>query len=166
MSRRTLPHGRPRLGDPIRNHGPGRMMNTLTPGLTHSGTLLVEPRHTVPGVAPDWPGFVDMPPVLATAMLVGFMEHTCLQALRPYLLPGQHSVGVHVDMDHTAATPVGMTVTAEVAVIAVEGRTITLRVACRDEAGPIGQGTHRRAVIDLDRFMAKANGRTGQIAVR
>ena len=54
-------------------------------GLRHSEAMLVEPKHTVPQVAPDWPGFADMPPAFATAMMIGFIEQACIQGLRPHL---------------------------------------------------------------------------------
>jgi hypothetical protein len=54
---------------------------TFFPGLVHSERLTVVERHTVPHVVPDWPGFVNMPPVRATAMMIGFVEQTCIQAL-------------------------------------------------------------------------------------
>ena len=65
-----------------------------------------------------------MPPVLATACMVGFVETTCMEALVPYLAPGQKTVGIHVDLSHVAATPVGMRVTARVELVAVEGRKL------------------------------------------
>jgi len=100
----------------------------------------------------DWPGFADMPAVFATAMMVGFMEQTCIEALRPYLEEGQRTVGTHVDMSHVAATPVGMVVEARVELVEVQGKALVFKVACSDEAGPIGEGVHRRAIIDLRRF--------------
>lgn len=86
---------------------------TLRAGLRHTERMVVTPSHTVPRLA-DWPGFSDMPPVFATAMMVGFMEQTCIQALRPYPEEGQRTVGTYVDMSHVAATPVGMEVEAAV----------------------------------------------------
>lgn len=130
-------------------------MTSLVIGISHSETLRVEPRHTVPQVAPDWPGFSDMPPVFATAMMVGFMEQTCIQAIRPHLQQGRHSVGTYVGISHVAATPVGMTVTAEVKLVEFDGRALTFRVSCRDDAGLIGEGTHKRAIIDTERFTAR-----------
>lgn len=128
-------------------------MNTaLAAGLTHQQTLTVAERHTVPLVAPDWPGFADMPPVFATAMMIGFIEQTCIEALRPFLSAAQRTVGTHVDVSHSAATPVGMQVTASVELLEVEGRSLLFKVECRDEAGLIGEGLHRRAIIDLERF--------------
>ncbi|MCP1625283.1 thioesterase family protein [Pseudomonas nitroreducens] len=127
----------------------------LAAGLTHSETLVVAERHTVPQVAPDWPGFADMPPVFATAMMIGFIEQTCIEGLRPFLTPEQRTVGTLVDVSHIAATPVGMTVTASVELTAIDGKTLVFRVECRDEAGVIGAGTHRRAIIDLQRFVQR-----------
>ena len=54
-----------------------------------------------------------------------------------------------------AATPVGMQVTADVELIAIEGRSLTYKVSCRDEAGLIGEGTHRRAIIDVEKFLQR-----------
>lgn len=130
---------------------------SLQPGLRHTERFTVAPLHTVPEIDHTWPGFRDMPPVLATAMMIAFIEQTCIQGLRPYLSSGQHTVGTHVDVSHVAATPVGMSVTAEIELTAVEGRALTFKVACRDEAGPIGEGMHRRAIIDMDRFTQKMN---------
>lgn len=133
------------------------MNETATPsplqiGLRHSERLTVAPSHTVPEVDAFWPGFRDMPPVFATAMMIGFVEQTCIEALRPYLTAGQHTVGTHVNVSHVAATPVGMTVTAEVELIAVDGKSLRFRVRCLDDAGIIGEGTHERAIINFDRF--------------
>lgn len=125
---------------------------TLAPGLRHRAQFTVQSRHTVPAVDPGWPGFQDMPPVLATAMMVAFMEQTCIEGLRPFLAPGQHTVGIHVNMGHVAATPIGMQVTAEVELIEVQSKTLVFHVVCSDAAGVIGEGTHQRAIIDVARF--------------
>ena len=130
-------------------------MPTLAPGLVHEQSLLVTPALTVPRVSPALAQFADMPAVFATAFLVAFVEDSCIAAIRPFLGPGQHSVGTHVDLSHTAATPVGMTVTARVELVAVEGRKLTFQVACRDGREIIGAGRHERMVIDLARFEAR-----------
>ena len=88
-------------------------------------------------------------------MMIAFIERTCIEALRPYLAAGQFTVGTHVDVAHLAATPVGMRVTATVELIEIEGRLLQFAVRCEDEAGPIGEGKHRRAIIDGERFMAR-----------
>lgn len=130
-------------------------MTQLRAGLKHSARMTVQDRHTVPRVEPAWAGFADMPAVFATAMMVGFIEATCIEALVPYLTPGQRTVGTHVDVSHVAATPVGMSVTATVELLEVHGRSLRFAVACHDDAGLIGEGTHRRAVIDLEKFNAR-----------
>lgn len=129
------------------------MDGTTLVGLTHSATIRVTPELTVPAL----PAFdlVDMPPVFATAYLVAFIETTCIAAMKPHLGPGQHSVGTRVDVSHLAATPVGMTVTAMVELVAVEGRKLRFKVSCRDEKDLIGEGLHERAVIDVAKFMAR-----------
>jgi len=123
----------------------------LLPGLSHSEQMVVTPAHTVPQVG-NWPGFADMPPVFATAMMIGFMEQTCIQALRPYLSDSQRTVGTHVNMNHVAATPTGMRVVVQVELVEVRGKSLTFKVKCNDDAGLIGEGMHQRAIIDLQRF--------------
>lgn len=123
----------------------------LLPGLRHSEQMVVTPAHTVPQVG-NWPGFADMPPVFATAMMIGFMEQTCIQALRPYLTDSQRTVGTHVDMNHVAATPTGMGVVVQVELVEVRGKSLTFKVTCSDDAGLIGEGMHQRAIIDVERF--------------
>ncbi|GGF81405.1 thioesterase [Azorhizobium oxalatiphilum] len=130
-------------------------LDTLQPGLTHTQSLRVDERLTVPAVSQAFTSFSDMPPVFATAFLVGFVEWACIEALKPHLAPGEKTVGVHVDLSHDAATPVGMTVTAQVELIAVEGRKLRFKVSCRDEADAICAGYHERYVIDADRFLAR-----------
>jgi len=104
-----------------------------------------------------------MPPVLATAQMIAFVEWTCVHALAPYLAPNQRTVGTRVEMTHTAATPIGMTVTAEVELISIDGRTLRFKVACRDEKEPIGDGFHERTVIDNDRFISRLARKTGAL---
>lgn len=135
-------------------------MPTLVPGLVFEQSLVVTPALTVPAIA-ALAQFADMPPVFATAFMVGFVEDTCIAAIRPFLEPGQHSVGTHVDLSHTAATPVGMTVFARVELVQVEGRKLTFQVACRDEREAIGGGRHERMLIDQARFEARVAKKAG-----
>jgi fluoroacetyl-CoA thioesterase len=134
-------------------------LDDLKPGLRHRQTLTVDESLTVPEVARAFTGFRDMPPVLATAYLIGFVEWTCIEALRSYLTPGQRTVGVHVDMSHSAATPVGMTVAAEVELVEVKGRRLRFKVTCRDDAEVIGEGHHDRYVIDHAKFLARVEAK-------
>ncbi|MGO4869696.1 MAG: thioesterase family protein [Roseiarcus sp.] len=131
------------------------MNPTLKPGLRRVQELFIDEGQTVPALSGTFPGFADMPPVLATAFMVGFIEWTSIEALRPYLEPDERSVGTLVDVTHVAATPVGMTVTAEVEIVEVRGRKVRFKVACHNDLGLIGEGFHERAVVDQRKFMAR-----------
>ena len=96
-----------------------------------------------------------LPEAYGTPMMVYLMEVAAAKAIQPYLPAGWASVGVAVNVKHLAATPVGLRVTATATVTAVHGKTVTFAVSARDEAEPIGEGTHVRAPIDLARFNAR-----------
>lgn len=127
----------------------------LVPGVSHTISVRVDENLTVPAVSARFPGFGEMPQVFATAFMVGFAEATAMGAMTDYMEPNEASVGIDVQFDHTAATPIGMTVTATAEVTAVEGRVVSFHVVLRDDEEQIGQGTHRRAVIDRGRFDAR-----------
>jgi fluoroacetyl-CoA thioesterase len=93
-----------------------------------------------------------LPRVFATPMMVTAMENAALNAVREYLDPNESAVGTGVNIRHLAATPVGHQVTAEAVVTKVDGRRIEFKVTARDEIEEIGNGTHERMVVDLDRL--------------
>lgn len=142
------------------------MQDGLTPGATASVSVVVDDSLTVPGVSDRFPRFDTMPRVFATAYLVGFAECAAMAVLHPYLDEDESSVGVKVDFEHTAATPVGLTVTAEATVTAVEGRLVTFEVVLRDDVDEIGRGLHRRAVIDRAKFDARVAKKADAVGVR
>lgn len=133
------------------------MKNSLLAGITHKADLTITDGMLVPNVSADLTAFSDMPPVFATAMMIGFVEATCIECLAAHLEDGEHTVGTHVDVNHIAATPVGKTVRAEVELTDVSGRMLTFKVQVFDENGLIGEGHHKRAVILLERFMTNVN---------
>ena len=133
---------------------------SLAVGLKHSQSVEVGADLTVPAVSKHLAHFQDLPPVFATAFLVAFVEDTCVAALKPHLASGQKSVGTHVDVSHTAATPVGRTVTCDVELVELEGRKLKFKVACRDDQGPIGDGFHERVLIDVAKFLARLEAAT------
>ena len=90
--------------------------------------------------------------VLATPVMINLFEAAALAAIESLLPPGHQSLGIHLDVSHTAATPVGLRVTASAEVIHVEGRTVTFKVAAHDEFEEIGGGTHQRVVVSVARF--------------
>lgn len=127
----------------------------LKPGLRHSATIRVTEAMAVPAQGRMLGATALMPPVFATANMIAFIEWTCVAALAPYLAPHQRTVGTRVEMGHTAATPIGMTVTAEIELVEIDGRRLRFRVSCRDENEPIGDGCHERTLVDHDRFMSR-----------
>ena len=115
------------------------MKDSLKPGLRASLTMRVAPDMLVPRLAGFFPNFGDMPEVLATMAMVGFVESACLDCISGHLDPEEHSLGVAVDISHVAATPVGMEARAEVELVSVEGRRLNFAVKVFDEAGLIGE---------------------------
>jgi len=136
------------------------MKDSLKPGLRATLAMPVAPGMLVPNLARFFGNFADMPEVMATMAMVGFIESACLKCLEGHLDPGEHSVGVHVDVSHVAATPAGMTIRAEVELVAVEGRKLAFAVKAFDEGGLIGEGRHQRAVIDVARFRERVRAKT------
>ena len=93
--------------------------------------------------------------VYATPCMVALMEGAACEAIADVLPEGKTSVGIALSISHLSATPVGMEVRAEASVTEVDGNTITFQVTAYDEAGKIGEGTHKRAVIASQRFLEK-----------
>ena len=137
------------------------MKATLAPGVTHTHRFTVTEAKTVPFLYPESPDFAAMPKVFATGFMVGLVEWACLEALAPHLDEGEGSLGVHIDIDHRAATPPGMEVTAEVEVVEVDGRRVSFHVAVSDEVEVIAEGRHKRFIVDWDRFNAGLAAKTG-----
>jgi predicted thioesterase len=121
-------------------------LSAIRPGLTGTARLVVAPEHTAPRVGS---GRVA---VLATPVMINLIEAAALAAVEHLLPAGHQSLGIHLDVRHFAATPLGLTVTASAEVVAVEGRTVTFRVEASDEREPIGDGTHQRVVVNVARF--------------
>ena len=96
-------------------------------------------------------------PVFGTPFMAAMMENAAMTALQSFLGEGQGSVGTRLDITHDAPTPVGMKVCAEAEITAVSenGRMVDFQVSAWDEKGPIGKGTHTRAIIQNERFLAK-----------
>ncbi|HHW44338.1 MAG TPA: thioesterase family protein [Desulfotomaculum sp.] len=98
--------------------------------------------------------------VFATPALIGLMEKAALSSVDPRLPAGQTTVGVRVDVEHLAATPVGMRVTARSELVEIDGRRLVFRVEACDECEIIGRGTHVRYIVTVDRFLSRAAGKT------
>jgi predicted thioesterase len=96
------------------------------------------------------------PAVFATSRMVALMEVAAASLLRSQLPEGQLSVGVTVDIKHTAATPLGGNVTATAKYLGREGKLFLFEVSAADDAGEIGRGTHKRAIVTTERLIAGA----------
>jgi fluoroacetyl-CoA thioesterase len=133
-------------------------LSNLTIGLKGSADLLVGIEHTAPRVGSGRVG------VLATPVMINVIEAAALSAVEHLLPSGHQSLGIHLDISHFAATPVGMRVEASCELIGVEGRTLLFRVEAHDEKEPIGGGSHKRVVVNVARFdqrvQRKLEGRT------
>ena len=97
--------------------------------------------------------------VFATPMLVALMEPTCNESVTPLLEAGQGTVGTHIDISHSAATPVGMKVWCDSELVEVDRRRLVFTVKAFDECGPIGEGRHERFIIDSAKFQAKIDAK-------
>jgi fluoroacetyl-CoA thioesterase len=140
---------------PDRSHG---FLARITPGLTGKAELVVGPEHTAHFVGS---GKIA---VLATPVMINLFEAAALAAVEHLLPTGHQSLGIHLDVSHTAATPVGLRVTATAEVSHVEGRTISFQVAARDEFETIGGGSHRRVVVSVSRFDERVQRKLAQKA--
>ena len=90
--------------------------------------------------------------VLSTPTMVAMMEQAAIEAIKPFLDAGESSVGMTIEVSHTAATPPGHRARAEAEVTKVEGRRLEFAVLAFDDVEQIGSGTHRRAVVDAAKF--------------
>jgi len=121
-------------------------LTAMKEGLTGNAALTVGEEHTAPSIGS---GRVR---VLATPVMINLMEAAALDAIERLLPPGHQSLGTHLDVGHYAATPVGMTLRATAVVTKVEGRTVEFRVEAFDDTERVGDGTHTRVVVNVERF--------------
>ena len=121
-------------------------LSALKAGLTGSAAITVGEEHTAPRVGS---GRVH---VLATPVMINMMEAAALDAIEALLPAGHQSLGTHLNVGHYAATPVGMGLRASAVVTKVEGRTIEFRVEAFDDKERVGDGTHTRVVVNVERF--------------
>lgn len=97
--------------------------------------------------------------VLATPKIIALIEKAAAELVEKNLSPELTSVGISVNFEHTAPTPVGMKISAEVEIIEIAGRKIIFKVAAFDEVGEIGRGKHERFIVNREKFQAKADSK-------
>jgi predicted thioesterase len=128
-------------------------LSRLRPGLRGEAFLVVAEEHTAPRVGS---GAIH---VLATPVMINLFEAAALAAVEHLLPPGHQSLGTVLNVRHIAATPIGMRVTAVASVAKIEGRTIFFTLEARDERDLIGDGTHERVVVNVEKFDARVQAK-------
>lgn len=129
-------------------------MDGLKPGLTGTLERVVEEQDcTVRGEYA----------VFSTPSMVSLLEEAADETMRPYLAPGQDSVGVRVDVRHLAATPKGMRVRATAKVTEIDRRRVTFDVVIEDEVEKVGEATHDRFIIDGERYTERLKQKAAKV---
>jgi fluoroacetyl-CoA thioesterase len=138
------------------------LKTSLRPGIAYEHRFVVPASKTVPALYPEAEEFLAMPEVFATGFLVGFLEWACVKAVNPHLdWPVEQTVGTRINVSHSAATPPGMEVVANVELIAVNGRSLVFAVRAHDAVDVISEGQHERYVIVKERFDARVLAKRG-----
>jgi fluoroacetyl-CoA thioesterase len=135
------------------------MSNEPELNTTGRATLIVGPNDLASSISSETGD--SFPKVLATARLVALMEIAASRVLIPLLGPGELSVGVTVDISHTAPTPLGAEVTATARYAGREGKLFLFEVSCADNGGEVGRGWHKRAIVSSERLQSGAVKRVG-----
>ena len=129
------------------------MKDSLQPGLTFEFQYKVPEDKTVPALFPEFPEGQVMPNVFASGYMVGLFEFACIKSIKPHLdWPDEQSVGIGFNLNHTAATPPGFTITVKGRLDKVEGRKLTFNITADDGVDTISKGTHERFVINAAKF--------------
>ena len=124
------------------------MKNGLVPGRTHTETYLTTLEMRAKQLVSD---------VFSTPAMIGLMEYTCVLLVAPYLDENEQTVGIHVDVRHMAPTKIGQSVTVTAELLEVNDNKLRFALsAVNDQGVKIGEGTHRRALINTNSFAARA----------
>ena len=140
------------------------MTDSLQAGMTFEFSYVVAKERTVPYLYPDIEEAAAMPQVFATGYMVGLMEFACIKFINPHIdWPRQQSVGIHVNVSHTAATPPGMTVTVKGRLEQVDGKKLSFSLEAFDDQDRISSGTHDRFIIDAEKFNAAVAAKSASV---
>jgi fluoroacetyl-CoA thioesterase len=124
------------------------MKDGMVPGLTHTQTYVTTLEMRAKQLAAD---------IFSTPAMIGLMEYTCVLLVAPYLDENEQTVGVHVDVRHMAPTKIGLSVTVTAELLEVKNSKLRFALsAVNDQGVKIGEGTHRRALINTNSFAAHA----------
>ena len=143
------------------------MNESITPGMTSEFKFKIQKDKTVPALYPEAEEFVVMPKVFATGFMVGLIEWACIKAVNPYLdWPREQTVGIHIDVNHTAATPPGLEVTVKTRLVEVDGKRLVFEVEAFDDVDRISTGRHERFIINKDKFDARLREKMEKVSGR
>jgi fluoroacetyl-CoA thioesterase len=134
-----------------------KMKQTLLPGLTRTESITIDRTRTIDFMGEDLR-------IYATPEVLRDIEFTCRNLLLEHCDPGEDSVGVRVDFDHSAATPLGMQVSITVTVASVEGRRVVLDVIAHDAIEQIACGRHTRFIVDIAKARQRAAAKAAKAA--
>jgi fluoroacetyl-CoA thioesterase len=124
------------------------MKDGMVPGLTHTQTYVTTLEMRAKQLAAD---------IFSTPAMIGLMEYTCVLLVAPYLDENEQTVGIHVDVRHMAPTKIGQSVTVTAELLEVNDNKLRFALsAVNDQGVKIGEGTHRRALIDTKSFAGRA----------
>jgi len=124
------------------------MKDGMVPGLTHTQTYVTTLEMRAKQLASD---------IFSTPAMIGLMEYTCVLSVAPYLDENEQTVGIHVDVRHMAPTKIGQSVTMTAELLEVKDNKLRFALsAVNDQGVKIGDGTHRRALIDTKSFAGRA----------
>lgn len=125
------------------------MSDELVPGMSHEIEVTTGSEHTARCF------YENLPDVFATPFLAGFMERVSAELINRHLEPGQQSVGISMNLQHSAATPLGMKVRVRTEVTERDGKKLTFKVEAWDAVEKIGEAVHERFIIDAAKFNAR-----------
>jgi fluoroacetyl-CoA thioesterase len=126
------------------------MEHALAPGLTRTETYVTTPDMRARQLTSD---------VLSSPAMIGLMERTCVELLAPYLSENEQTVGFHVDVKHIAPTKIGQSVTVTVELVELKDKKLRFAVSASNDQGvKIGEGLHRRALINVRQFLDSGGG--------
>jgi len=134
------------------------MSSAFQPGMSRELTVVSTPEDSARRF------YANLPDVFATPCLGGLMERVSAELINEHLDPGEQSVGISMDLKHSAATPLGMKIVVKTEITAVEGRKLTFRLEAFDEVEKIGEATHERFIIKADKFNARVAEKANQKA--
>jgi len=133
------------------------MYKTLKPGLTFEFDYKVPENKTVTYIYPEAEEFQLMPEVFSTGFMIGLIEWACVKFVNEHIdWPKEQSVGIDVNLNHTAATPPGLSVNVKGELVEVDGRRLVFSIVAHDGVDQITKGTHQRFIVNAEKFVAKA----------